>query len=74
MAFGFGEIICPVCYNAEEEFMFIDTSYWLNRIMAKNLKRYKIYSRIMDIETTVIDTPFHQENNGQAPPCARVGV
>ena len=32
--FGFGEAICPDCYDGEPEFIFLDTSYWLNRIIS----------------------------------------
>ncbi|MCZ2809683.1 MAG: hypothetical protein O2V44_10045 [Candidatus Bathyarchaeota archaeon] len=32
-SFGFGEAICPDCYEGEPEFLFLDTRYWLNRIM-----------------------------------------
>jgi hypothetical protein len=34
MCFGFGEAICPNCYNGEQPFLFFDNSYWLNRITA----------------------------------------
>lgn len=33
--FGFGEIICPSCFNGEKEFLFLDKSYWLNRFISK---------------------------------------
>jgi hypothetical protein len=35
MSFGYGEAICPDCYNGEPSFVFYDKSYWLNRIIAK---------------------------------------
>jgi len=33
MSFGFGESICPGCYDGEVSFLFFDGSYWLNRLM-----------------------------------------
>jgi|GEM_PF-6350331 len=33
MCFGFGEAICPDCYDGERQFLFFDNSYWLNRII-----------------------------------------
>jgi hypothetical protein len=33
MSFGYGEAICPNCYNGEEQFIFFDKNYVLNRIM-----------------------------------------
>ena len=31
--FGFGTTICPDCYSGESIFIFLDDSYWLNRIL-----------------------------------------
>ena len=39
MCFGFGEAICPNCYNGEQPFLFFDDSYWLNRITAHLLNQ-----------------------------------
>jgi len=33
MTFGYGECICPECYNGEEKTVFFDTGYWLNRLL-----------------------------------------
>ena len=48
MCFGYGEAICPDCYDGEQPFLFFDDSYWLNRITARLLKhrasRLKPYS------------------------------
>jgi hypothetical protein len=38
MTFGYGTAVCPQCYRGEEQFIFFDQSYWLNRIMAKLVK------------------------------------
>jgi predicted DsbA family dithiol-disulfide isomerase len=38
MSFGYGEVICPDCYNGEEQFIFLDKSYWLNRFLAHLLE------------------------------------
>lgn len=33
MCFGYGKCICSDCYEKEDnEFIFLDQSYWLNRI------------------------------------------
>ena len=45
MTFGFGTFICPVCYSGEEVFIFFDHRYWLNKIMIRNSKYKKLYSR-----------------------------
>jgi hypothetical protein len=34
MTFGYGQIICPDCYNGEKQFIFFDNTYWLNRILS----------------------------------------
>jgi len=33
MSFGYGEAICPNCYNGEKQFIFFDKNYVLNRII-----------------------------------------
>lgn len=38
MAFGYGETICPDCYEGEEKFIFFDESYWLNRLLSRMQK------------------------------------
>ncbi len=35
MSFGFGEAICPDCYQGEHTFLFFDESYLLNRIITR---------------------------------------
>ncbi len=34
MSFGYGETICPHCYNGEEKFILMDKGYWLNRFLS----------------------------------------
>jgi len=34
MSFGYGETICPRCYDGEEKFILMDKSYWLNRFLS----------------------------------------
>ena len=38
-AFGFGECICPECYEDEKQFLFFDNSYILNRLLNMLQKR-----------------------------------
>jgi len=52
MTFGFGEAICPDCYQGEKQFIIFDTSYWLNRITA-HLLRQKPQRRKPDIDHTL---------------------
>jgi hypothetical protein len=35
MSFGYGESICPDCYDGEQPFIFLDDSFWLNRVLAR---------------------------------------
>ena len=39
MTFGYGEAICPDCYKGEQQFLFYDESYILNRLMIKLLNQ-----------------------------------
>ncbi|MHA2169710.1 MAG: hypothetical protein ACXAB7_07430 [Candidatus Kariarchaeaceae archaeon] len=33
--FGYGECICPNCYQGESQFLFYDNTFFLNRISSK---------------------------------------
>jgi hypothetical protein len=35
MTFGYGEAICPDCYNGEKKFIFLDNSFILNRLILR---------------------------------------
>lgn len=35
MTFGFGKSICPDCYKGEDDFLFPDASYVLNRLLLR---------------------------------------
>ncbi len=48
MSFGYGEIICPDCYEGERRFISFDDGFWLNRIVA-----YKINQRMASNKTTL---------------------
>jgi len=37
--FGFGEAICPDCYEGEDKFLFYDVSFFLNRWLVKICQR-----------------------------------
>ena len=53
MSFGYGKTLCPVCYNGEDDYIFPDYGYWLNRLLyrfipdKKNSKKEKFYDEIM---------------------------
>ena len=35
MSFGYGEAVCPECYENVEPFLELDESYWLNRLLLR---------------------------------------
>ena len=35
LAFGYGTVRCPLCFEGEGYFMRLDESYWLNRLVKK---------------------------------------
>ena len=37
-SFGTGSIICPQCYKGETKIIFLDETYWLNRLVKKIIK------------------------------------
>lgn len=54
MCFGFGEAICPDCYEGEEKFLFFDNRYWLNRIMARVFNQRTPTSEPISPDPTII--------------------
>jgi len=36
-SFGFGKMICPDCYQGEEKWLFPDMTYWLNRLLFRDV-------------------------------------
>ena len=40
-SFGFGSAICPDCYKGERSFIYLNDTYWLNRLMLKYIARMK---------------------------------
>lgn len=42
MCFGFGECICSKCFEGEREFIFLDRSYWLNRLLLRIGRRLDV--------------------------------
>lgn len=35
MSFGYGDAVCPDCFTGESSFIFLDRSYWLNRLISR---------------------------------------
>ena len=59
--FGFGECICPDCYTNEEQILFFDKTYWLNRLVSKGLKDIQPLRQQTDptsYQETAIDVPL----------------
>ena len=57
LTLGFGEVICPQCYAGEEEFVFLDSRYILNRLLLR------FYGRRMPVggDESVEDALLGQE-------------
>ena len=54
LSFGYGEAICPNCYKGEEEFIFLDKSYWLNRILSSLIKQDK-HQQVEDLDEIMLE-------------------
>lgn len=35
MSLGYGEAICPDCYDGQDRFIFLDINFWLNRLVTR---------------------------------------
>ena len=40
MRFGYGTTICPDCHEGEQPYIFLDRSYWLNRLIDTLIREY----------------------------------
>jgi predicted DsbA family dithiol-disulfide isomerase len=58
MFFGFGEIICPECYNGEQQFIFLEEKYWLNRITARLLNQRSSSATKPKMENAISYQPY----------------
>ena len=45
-SFGFGDGICPNCYDGEKQFLFFDNSFSLNRVLNRLLNRSSGVKRV----------------------------
>lgn len=55
LGFGFGDAICPDCYRGESQFLFYDTSFLLNRIVARTLDhRKRMYKPVQHAADEII--------------------
>jgi len=45
--FGYGEAVCPICYDGEHPFLWWDGRFWLNRLLSRLLKYVVLFALIM---------------------------
>jgi hypothetical protein len=57
MSFGFGASICPSCYVNESPFLFLDTEYWLNRMLTRLYKR-EVHEKTDDYDEILLHEAF----------------
>ena len=55
MSFGYGETICPHCYTGEEDFIFLDSGYWLNRLISKFIKQGTRPQKLEDFDEIILE-------------------
>jgi hypothetical protein len=58
MSFGFGKVICPLCYNGEKDFVFPDNRYFLNRLISR-LNRNKTKEKRDELLEDLLFENFH---------------
>ena len=61
MSFGYGEAICPHCYTGEENFIFLDNGYWLNRLISKFIKQGTRPQKLEDFDEILLEH-VHRED------------
>lgn len=55
MSFGYGETICPRCYDGEKQFIFLDDGYWLNRLLSTFFGRETVLDERDDFDEILLE-------------------
>ena len=61
MSFGYGEVICPSCYEGEKKFVFLDRGFWLNRITSLMIRESVSEQREEDVPGIIDYVEKHPE-------------
>lgn len=48
--FGYGETICSNCYNGETSFIFLDNTFWLNKMLTR-----LFHTRALQLKNVVLE-------------------
>ena len=63
MSFGYGEAICPSCYDGEYNFIFLDKSYWLNRLLSRNIEQNMFHKKREDYDEILLERMMAAEDH-----------
>ena len=63
MSFGYGETICPNCYDGENNFIFLDKSYWLNRLLSRNIEQDIPHKKLKDYDEILLERMMTAEDH-----------
>jgi hypothetical protein len=55
MSFGYGETICPRCYDGEKRIIFLDDGYWLNRLLSRYFGRETVLDEREEFDDVLLD-------------------
>jgi hypothetical protein len=59
MSFGYGETICPQCYDGEKQFIFLDKGYWLNRLLSRYIGQETLIQEQDDFDEILLEQMSH---------------
>jgi hypothetical protein len=59
MSFGYGETICPNCYDGEKQFIFLDKGYWLNRLLSTYIGQETLVQEQDDFDEILLEQMSH---------------
>jgi len=55
LSFGYGETICPRCYDGEKQIIFLDDGYWLNRLLSNYIGRETVLDKQEDFDEILLE-------------------
>ena len=55
LTFGYGNAICPQCFDGEEKIIFLDNGYLLNRLLSRFIQPRPYHQKIDDYDEILLE-------------------
>jgi hypothetical protein len=55
LSFGYGNAVCPQCFDGEDQIIFLDNTYWLNRLISRFIQPKPYPKKIDDYDEILLE-------------------